>query len=362
MGTELRLSPLDAWHRANGARMVAFGGWDMPLEQALGTVAEHMACRRRAAAFDVSHLGTVRLAGRGAFEQLQRCLSNDLAKIACGQAQYTHLLDEDGSVLDDIIVWWVDEQRFDVMPNASNTSRALAALGGDDVTAERAVVAVQGPAARRVVAKVFADASEVGHFRVAQLAWHGAPVVVAGTGYTGEDGLELAVAADAAEPLWEALVGAGAEPAGLGARDTLRLEAGLPLHGHELGPGITPLEAGLSWVLAWDKPGGFPGRDALIAQRAAGLRRSLRGVDGEGRQPLRGGYPVEIDGAVVGELTSGNFSPVLGRGVGMCFLPPGVPLGSAVQVRARGRLLPCHVAGLPFVPKANPLRRRPVGR
>jgi aminomethyltransferase len=332
--------------------MVAFGGWEMPLEFGPGTLAEHMACRQRAAIFDVSHLGTVRLVGQDAESVLQRALTNSLSKIGPGRAQYTHLLDERGSVLDDLIVWWVGDQRFDVMPNASNTSRVLGAIGGVDVTAERAVLAVQGPSSRDILARVFPDAAAVGHFRVEALDWRGAPVVVGGTGYTGEDGVECAVPAARATELWEAVVAGGAVPAGLGARDTLRLEAGLPLHGHELGPGITPLEAGLSWVVAWDKPGGFTGREALIEQRQRGVRRVLRGIAGEGRQPLRAGYPLVVEGERVGELTSGNFSPVLGRGIGMGFVSPDMPSGAAVLVEARGRDLPAHVARLPFIKRA----------
>jgi aminomethyltransferase len=350
----LRTSPLDPWHRANGARMVAFGGWEMPLEFERGTVAEHLACRRGTAVFDVSHLGTVRLSGRGALERLQRAFTNDLTKIAPGRAQYTHLLDSSGSVLDDLIVWWVEEGRFDVMPNASNTSRVLSAIGGEDVTLSRAVLAVQGPTAREQLAKVAPAAAAVGRFHVQELSFQGAPLVVAGTGYTGEDGVECAVPAEAAASLWEALLAAGATPAGLGARDTLRLEAGLPLHGHELGPGVTPLEAGLSWVVAWDKPGGFTGLEALLAQRQAGLKRLLRGVRGEGRQPLRRGYRAYLGGQPVGELTSGNFSPVLNCGIGMCFFPPEAKAGEeVVVVDTRGRELSCSLANLPFVPRGQ---------
>jgi aminomethyltransferase len=345
----LRRSPLDRWHRANRARMVAFGGWDMPLEFEKGTLAEHMACRSQAAIFDVSHLGTVRLTGPRAETVLQGALTNDLAKIAPGRAQYSHLLDEQGSVLDDLIVWWVGEERFDVMPNASNTSRVLSAIGGADVTAERAVLAVQGPEARSVVAKVSPEAAAVARFRVAGVDWHGATVVVGGTGYTGEDGVECAVPADLATEFWEAVVAAGALPAGLGARDTLRLEAGLPLHGHELGPGITPLEAGLSWVVAWDKPGGFTGRDALLRQRQQGVGRALRGITGAGRQPLRAGYAVTAGGRSLGGLTSGNFSPLLGRGIGMAFLPRDLEDAAPLEVDARGRALPAHVTHLPFI-------------
>ena len=321
----------------------------MPLQYADGTVAEHMACRTDVAVFDVSHLGTVRLAGPEARPTLQRALTNDLAKIGPGKAQYTHLLDEDGSVLDDLIVWWTGEDSFDVMPNASNTSRVLAAIGGNDVTAGRAVLAVQGPRSRALMETVLPEVTTVGHFGVRDLTWRGVPVVVAGTGYTGEAGLECAVAEAVA--LWEAVVAAGAAPAGLGARDTLRLEAGLPLHGHELGPGITPLEAGLGWVVAWDKPGGFRGRDALVAQRARGADRVLRGLIGPGRQPLRAGYRLSRDGIDLGELTSGNFSPVLGCGIGMAFVAAGTLDGEVVDVEARGRRLACQVVHLPFVKK-----------
>ncbi|MGC8626640.1 MAG: glycine cleavage system aminomethyltransferase GcvT [Acidimicrobiales bacterium] len=349
----LRRSPLDAQHRALGARMVPFGGWEMPLEYERGTLAEHMACRRHCVIFDVSHLGTVRLVGEGAYQALQRALTNDLAKIGPGRAQYTHLLDDDGSVVDDLIVWWVGEDRFDVMPNASNTQRALDALGGEDVTATRAVIAVQGPMARAIVARVLPPAAQVARFAVQLATWGGDEVVAAGTGYTGEDGIELAVPGSSAKDLWDALCSAGAVPAGLGARDTLRLEAGLPLHGHELGPGITPIDAGLAWVVAWDKPGGFRGLDALTAMyRSAGSHRPTRrlmGIVGEGRQPLRAGYAVLVGGKVVAELTSGNYSPVLGRGIAMAFLSPDLDEGTAVEIEARGKRLAGHVTKLPFV-------------
>jgi aminomethyltransferase len=339
--------------------MVPFGGWDMPLEFGAGTIAEHLSCRRHAAVFDVSHLGTVRLEGEGAEARLERAFTNSLSKIAPGRAQYSHLLDEEGGVLDDLIVWWVGDKRFDVMPNASNTSRVVAAIGGTDVTDRRAVLAVQGPEARQILGRVFPEAANVSRFRVQTLNWNGSDVVVGGTGYTGEDGVECAVPSAVALGLWEALVAAGAKPAGLGARDTLRLEAGLPLHGHELGPRITPLEAGLGWVVAWDKPGGFTGREALLAQREAGVGRLLRGIAGEGRQPLRSGYTAWTGGTLLGELTSGNFSPVLGHGIGMCFLPRDITEGTALHVEARGRKLPCKVVHLPFVKKAQPTRTVP---
>src|SRR5438874_13535897 len=189
--------------------MVPFGGWEMPLAYPSGTLAEHWECRRGAVAFDVSHLGTVRVEGGEAFDHLQRTLTNDLRKIGPGKAQYTHLLDDDGSVLDDIIVWWVAEDEFDVMPNASNTNRVQAVLGGRDVTASRAIVAVQGPDARERLASVSPEAAEVARFRVGRFEWKGAACVAAGTGYTGEDGVECAVPAEAAPDFWRAVLDAG---------------------------------------------------------------------------------------------------------------------------------------------------------
>lgn len=350
-----RRSPLHAEHVARGAKLVPFGGWEMPLAYPAGTLEEHLACRRRAVAFDVSHLGTVRVTGPDALERLQRAFTNDLNRISPGRAQYTHLCDDtDGSVLDDIIVWWVDDEVFDVMPNASNTARVLEAVGGTDVTATRAVVAVQGPQARTLLAAVAPEVAEVGRFRVRRCRWDGVPVVAAGTGYTGEDGVEVAVPAEHAEAFWRAVVdSAGIACAGLGARDTLRLEAGLPLHGHELGPGITPLQAGLGWVVAWGKPV-FRGRAALLAERETGPSRLLRGLATEGRRPPRAGCAVLVDGTPVGTVTSGNFSPVLGHGIALAFCPPDTPEGTVVAVDVRGSTLPGRVVPTPFVPRTQP--------
>jgi aminomethyltransferase len=345
----LNTSPLDERHRALGAKMVPFGGWDMPLQYESGTVTEHLACRHRAVVFDVSHLGTVVVQGDGAVDRLQATLTNDLRKVHPGRAQYTHLLSDDASVLDDIIVWWLGEDELHVMPNASNTARVLDALGGTDVTRERAVLAVQGPAARDLLAEVSPEAAAVKRFRVERVEVRGVPCVVAGTGYTGEPGVELAVPAAAAGDVWDAVLAAGIAPAGLGARDTLRLEAGLPLHGHELGEGITPLQAGLGWVVGWDKPEGFRGKAALEAERAAGPARVLRGLVGEGRQPFRAEQAVARDGEVVGAVTSGNFSPVLERGIALAFCRPDVTEGDAVTIDVRGRPMPATVVKLPFV-------------
>ena len=347
----LQLSPLDAEHRALGATMVEFGGWDMPIAYPSGTIEEHRACRNRAVVFDVSHLGTVRVEGPDALDRLQTTLTNDLAKIEPGRAQYTHLLDPvDASVVDDIIVWWRpgDAEAFDVMPNASNTAGVRTAIGGTDTTHDRAVLAVQGPQARALVSTVFPAAGSVGRFRVAALDWNGVPCTVAGTGYTGEDGLEIAIPAEAAPTLWRALADTGVPPAGLGARDTLRLESALPLHGHELGAGITSLQAGLGWVVAWDKPS-FIGRAAALEERERGITRRLVGIVTEGRRPARAGCAISVDGAVAGVVTSGNFSPVLGHGIALGFLAPETPEGTAVTIDVRGKDLPGRVATTPFV-------------
>jgi aminomethyltransferase len=351
----VRFSPLDAQHRKLGARMVPFGGWEMPL-QYTGVLDEHRACREGAVVFDVSHLGTVEVRGGGAREALQWLLTNDLGRIEPGRAQYTHLLDPvDAHVVDDIIVWWLGANRFLVMPNASNTDRLVGAAaeaikrGTDavevgDVTESRAVLAVQGPNARELLSSLNADAAAVPRFSVAQVGeW-----VVAGTGYTGEDGVEIQVPAASAPDVWDALVASGITPAGLGARDTLRLEAGLPLHGHELGPGITPLQAGLGWVVRWDK-GDFRGRAALEAERERGIARRLRGISVEGRRPAREGARVVADGIDVGAVTSGNFSPTLGHAIALALIAPDVEIGAKVQLDVRGQLLDGEVVKLPFV-------------
>jgi aminomethyltransferase len=358
---ELRKSPLDAAHREAGARMVEFGGWDMPIQYA-GVLEEHRACREHAVVFDVSHLGTVRVAGDGAFALLQWAFTNDLNRIEPGRAQYTHLLDvDDAHVVDDIIVWWVAPDEFLVMPNASNTARIGDALAGPtaashtaapvatgDVTSERAILAVQGPEARERLASVLPDAAAVPRFGVRPVDFAGTAGYAAGTGYTGEDGVELHVPVSAAPDVWRAVLAAGVTPAGLGARDTLRLEAALPLHGHELGPGITPLQAGLGWVVRWDK-GDFRGRAPLEAERERGVSRRLRGLLAEGRQIPRAGCAVAIGGDTVGEVTSGNFSPVLERGIALAFLPPDVADGTAVAIDVRGRTVDATVVPTPFV-------------
>ena len=357
MTTGARRSLLDGEHRALGARMVPFGGWEMPLRYG-SVIEEHRGCREGAAVFDVSHLGSVWVRGAGAFDALQGLLSNDLARIEPGRAQYTHLLDgADAHVVDDMIVWWVAEDEFLVVPNASNTAPALRALeraaalegaGVEDVTHRRAFLAVQGPSALHLLGKIAPEAAAVPQFGVAWAAVPGGEALVGGTGYTGEPGVELFLPPEAAGPAWRGLLDVGVRPAGLGARDLLRLEMGYPLHGHELGPGITPPQAGLGWVVGWDKPA-FQGRDALLAERRRGPARRLAGVVLADRRVPREGCPVLIGGRRVGEVTSGNLSPVLGRGIALAFLPPRTAPGTDVEVEIRGRRAAGRVSRLPFL-------------
>jgi aminomethyltransferase len=286
------------------------------------------------------------------FETLQNTLTNDLTKVAPGRAQYTHLLADDGTVVDDIIVWWMGDNEFDVMPNASNTDGVTSALPGRDVTHERCVLAVQGPQARELLRRVDERFAAVPRFHTARVEERGHTIRVAGTGYTGEDGVELAIPNELATEYFERFVHAGIQPAGLGARDTLRLEAALPLYGHELSRSSTTLQAKLGWVLGWDKPT-FRGRDAVWAEKQAGPTRQLTGVATDGRQPLRDGAEVFVEGRSVGTLSSGNVSPVLGHGIGMGLFEPGLELDTPCSVSLRGREIAGRICSLPFVRKAR---------
>lgn len=348
--SNLRLSPLDGAHRALGAKMVEFGGWDMPVAYPTGTISEHLACRNTAVVFDVSHLGTVRVEGYYAKAALQQALTNDLDKISVGRAQYTHLLNDAGCVLDDIIVWWVSDDRFDVMPNASNTDHVLSAIGGVDITETRAVLAVQGPQAKSMLSAISGDFSNIAKFQVREINWRGAQCVVAGTGYTGEQGVEITVPISHAVELWQEVLAAGVIPAGLGARDTLRLEAGLPLHGHELSPSINPLEANLGWVISWNKDN-FTGRDALLKIRESGVGRHLIGITTTGRRPPRDGCNVLVGETIIGVTTSGNYSPSLEHGIALGLVDSQLAVGSAVAIDVRGSRLDGVVVKLPFIAK-----------
>ena len=266
---DLRLSPLDGVHRAAGARMVPFGGWDMPVSYPTGTIAEHMACRQGTTVFDVSHLGSLERSGPGAFDQLQAVLSNDLRRVRPGRAQYTHLLDEaDAWVVDDIIVWWLGVDRFWILPNAANNAGVVEALPGcEDVAADRTLLALQGPTARSVLSSVSPEAAEVGRFGVATFLWRGEEAMVAGTGYTGEDGVEIALPNGLAEGLWEALV-AGAPSR----RDSVHAtrcgwRPGSRCTATNWGPGSPPsMPAWAGWSAGKRRPSGAGTRSGPVAR------------------------------------------------------------------------------------------------
>lgn len=325
----------------------------MPLSYPNGVVEEHRRCRSAAAVFDVSHLGCIQLNDKDSFASLQKLLSNDLSRISPGKAQYTHLLNENGGVIDDLIVWWIDENRFHIIPNAANTGLVAdilqtRAVTHENITAERALFAIQGPNSRTMLSKISTRAAAVSSYEVLDFLWEEQTCFAAGTGYTGEDGVECYLPAQVAGTFWSALLEVGIFPAGLAARDTLRLEAGLPLYGHELTSDITPLEAGLDWVIGWSKPD-FVGKKALQQQKDTGIARMLKGVLLKDRRPLHDGERIFHNGTVVGTITSGNFSPILQRGVGLCMISIGIKDNDRVLIDVRGNLLEAQVVKPPFV-------------
>lgn len=360
-GAPRHVSPLHERLVAAGAKFADFGGWSMPLEYAgAGVLAEHQAVRQAAGLFDVSHLGKATVSGSGAANWVNRCLTADLTRIVPGQAQYTLLCNPDGGVVDDLIAYLHSPDEVFLVPNAANCAPVVAALGsgapaGITVTdrhGDFVVLAVQGPRADDVLRSAGLPA---GHaymsFRLVQHG--GVPVTVCRTGYTGERGYELIAPVAAAEGLWDRLLQAGQsyglQPAGLGARDTLRTEMGYPLHGHELSSEITPVQARLGWAVGWDKEA-FVGDRALRAERAAGPRRLLRGLRASGRGIPRPGMAVlSAAGAPVGVVTSGTFSPTLKTGIALALLAASVTDASTVAVDIRGRFEPFVVTKPPFV-------------
>lgn len=353
----LHRSPLHDAHVRLGARLVDFSGWEMPLSYE-GTVAEHRAVRTSVGIFDVSHLGKLRVAGAGAGSALQIALTCDVLALPVGRARYGLCLADDGGCIDDVFVYRLGDDEWLVVPNAANVEAVAAAIGagGCEVVDERsrwAILAVQGPAADPVFLKVLpdSDAESLRLHSVAAIDVLGEPGYAARTGYTGERGFELYAPAAVATEAFEALIEAGAVPCGLGARDTLRLEMGYALYGHELTREIDPLAAGLGWTIAWDAP--FRGRDALLAIRGTGPTRKLFGVRITERGVPRAGYPVLVGERVVGHVTSGNFSPTLGTGIALALGPADeVPeLGQRVAIAARGRHLAGVIVSPPFIEK-----------
>ena len=347
----LRRTPLHDRHLAAGARLVPFAGWEMPVQYA-GIREEHLAVRSAAGVFDVSHMGEIETSGPGATALLQRLLSNDVEKLAVGGAQYSVLCRDDGGILDDLFSYRLGEERYLTVTNSSNHDKDLAwfqAHAGDfdaDVTDRHgayAMLAVQGPDARTIVAGL-ADAELPPRMRTAQLAVAGAPMLVCGTGYTGEDGVELLLDPADAGAVWDALVAAGATPAGLGARDTLRVEVCYPLYGNDLMESRGPIEASLGWCCK--EQTGFVGAEAVAATRERGPSELLVPFMIEGSGIARQGNTV-IGG---GEVTSGTLSPSLGVGVGLAYLPADrAAEGTAIEIDVRGRTRPAIVKTKPLL-------------
>lgn len=359
--TSLRTSPLHDRHVALGAKMADFGGWEMPIEYpGGGVVAEHTAVRDRVGIFDVSHLGKARVSGPGALDFVNSCLTNDLRKVGPGKAQYTLCCNESGGVVDDLIAYVRSDDDIFLIPNAANTTKVvelLEAAAPEGISVENlhdayGVIAVQGTKSDEVLTALGLPVDHE-YMSFVEVDWDGLPVIVCRTGYTGERGYEIVPAWDVAGSVWDALAAEvekqGGMPCGLGARDTLRTEMGYPLHGNDLSLDITPVMAGAAWAVGWDKET-FWGKEALSAERAAKETRLTRGLLVTGRGIPRSHCEVkDADGNVVGEVTSGTFSPTLKQGVALALCDRSVQLGDEVVIDVRGRGIPATVTKPPFV-------------
>ena len=357
----LKTSPLHDRHVALGAKMADFGGWEMPIEYpGGGVVREHTAVRERVGIFDVSHLGKASIKGPGAADFINSCLTNDLGRIAVGKAQYTLCCDETGGVVDDLIVYLKADDDVFLIPNASNTAevvRRLQAAAPQGLEIKNlhdgyGVIAVQGADSDAVLESL---GLPTGHeyMSFVEADWNGKRVIVCRTGYTGERGYELVPLWEDSLALWDALMAAAAPfdglPCGLGARDTLRTEMGYPLHGHELNLDITPVQARSGWAVGWKKDA-FWGKEALVAEKAAGPKRATWGLLVSGRGIPRAHCTVKAaDGSPLGEVTSGTFSPTLKQGIALALLGPSAELGDEVVVDVRGRDVAATVVKPPFV-------------
>ncbi|MEV0093211.1 glycine cleavage system aminomethyltransferase GcvT [Streptomyces sp. NPDC050738] len=366
MSTTPRLTALDALHRSLGATMTDFAGWDMPLRYA-SERDEHNAVRTRAGLFDLSHMGEITVTGPQAVDLLNYALVGNIGTVGLGRARYTMICQEDGGILDDLIVYRLGDTEFMVVANAGNAQIVLDAIteraAGFDavVTDDRdayALIAVQGPESPGILKSVTdADLDGLKYYAGLPGTVAGVPALIARTGYTGEDGFELFVAPEHAEQLWQALTEAGKDvglvPAGLSCRDTLRLEAGMPLYGHELTTALTPFDAGLGRVVKFEKECDFVGRTSLeaAAERAAvNPPRKLVGLIAEGRRVPRAGFPVVAEGQVIGEVTSGAPSPTLGKPIAIAYVDAAhaEPGTAGVGVDIRGTHEPYEVVALPF--------------
>jgi aminomethyltransferase len=365
---QLKTTPLNARHRALGARMVPFGGWDMPVEYS-GIVQEHLAVRTQAGLFDVSHMGEIEVAGKDALKAVQLISTNDASRLEVGQAQYAGLTTERGTFVDDILVYRLASEHFMLVVNAGTIEtdykwiREHVAQAGDvavvNSSSRYAMLAVQGPAALGIVQELTSvELDAVKYYSFAHGEVGGIRSIISRTGYTGEDGVELFIPPQSAERLWDTLLttgaGAGLVPVGLGARDTLRLEAGLRLSGQDIDDTTTVLEAGLGWIIGKNKQDDFIGREALQQQKAAGLTRKLVGFEMTAPGIARHGCTAHADGQS-GLVTSGTQTPFLKRAIGMAYLPiESTSSGMTFEIDIRGRRVPARVVPMPFYKRARP--------
>ncbi|MEG5018290.1 MULTISPECIES: glycine cleavage system aminomethyltransferase GcvT [unclassified Microcoleus] len=351
------------------ARMVPFSGWEMAVQYA-GISSEHQAVRQQAGMFDISHMGKFGLRGKQVIEKFQPLVPSDLSRLQPGQAQYTVLLNAQGCILDDIIFYCQEpdpitsEERAVIIVNAATriadkawitTHLELNELCFTDISEDKVLIAIQGPEAVNYLQPFVEDSltpiKAFGHLETNLL---GQPSFIARTGYTGEDGFEIMVDAQVGKELWQKLLAAGVVPCGLGARDTLRLEAAMALYGQDIDDNITPLEAGLGWVVHLDTKGDFIGREVLEQQKASGVSKRLVGLEMQGRHIARHGYPVIFEGETVGEVTSGTLSPTLNRAVALAFVPAKLAkIGQQLEIEIRGKNYPASVVKKPFYRSPN---------
>ncbi|MDX6577706.1 MAG: aminomethyltransferase [Blastocatellia bacterium] len=367
---ELKRTPLNSAHRRLSGRMVEFGGWDMPVQYAAGTMTEHLRTRTHAGLFDVSHMGEIDVRGPDAIPFVNRVTSNDVTKLVDGQAQYSALTTSEGTVIDDLLVYRFAADRLLLVVNAGTTEKdwdwIKSHLGDENVelhnvSADYCQIAVQGPRALSILQTLTAvplDEIKYYHFREGEV--DGVPAIVSRTGYTGEDGFEIYAAADKAEQIWDKLLEAGnfgaddgVLPCGLAARNTLRLEAGMCLYGHEIDETTTLLEANLGWICKLNK-GDFIGRDRLAQQKQEGVRRKLVGFEVTDRGIARDGQDVLIGGQRVGQVTSGSPAPFLKKNIGMAYVPAeSAEEGGTIEIDVRGRIVAAQIVPLPFYKRSK---------
>src|SRR5688572_18331775 len=367
---QLKRTPLNSAHRRMGGRMVDFGGWDMPVQYPAGTIEEHLRTRTHAGLFDVSHMGEFEVTGPDAISFVNRVTSNDVSKLVDGQAHYSALTTPEGTVVDDLLVYRFAEDRLMLVVNAGTTEKdwdwITSARGGENLelrntSSSYCQIALQGPDALDIL-KPLTDVSlsDIKYYHFTEGQVDGVAAIVSRTGYTGEDGFEIYAAADRAEQIWNKLLDAGRFgsddgilPCGLAARNTLRLEAGMALYGHEIDESTTLLEANLGWICKLNK-GEFTGREALAKQKESGINRRLIGFEMSERGIARDGQDVVINDARVGKVTSGSPAPYLKKNIGMAYVPAGLAKeGAAIQIDVRGRLIGAQIVKTPFYKRAR---------